>query len=198
MKKIIMIALMAIVTCTAEAQNTLRENGTLTLQPKIGAGFGYLSGKFEMEPGGQRRIRTGIVLGVEGEYYATEWLGIAAGVNYAMQGWKYEIPNVTTVMKLNYINIPLVANFYVVKGFALKTGVQFGFLLTAKQNEDDWKSNAEKFNFAIPVGISYEFNNFVIDARYNFAVSPVNKVRNDDNRWRSDLMQLTLGYKFTL
>jgi len=69
MKKIIMIALMAIVTCTAEAQNTLRENGTLTLQPKIGAGFGYLSGKFEMEPGGQRRIRTGIVLGVEGEYY---------------------------------------------------------------------------------------------------------------------------------
>ena len=193
-----MIALMAIVTCTAEAQNTLRENGTLTLQPKIGAGFGYLSGKFEMEPGGQRRIRTGIVLGVEGEYYATEWLGIAAGVNYAMQGWKYEIPNVTTVMKLNYINIPLVANFYVVKGFALKTGVQFGFLLTAKQNEDDWKSNAEKFNFAIPVGISYEFNNFVIDARYNFAVSPVNKVRNDDNRWRSDLMQLTLGYKFTL
>jgi len=169
MKKIIMIALMAIVTCTAEAQNTLRENGTLTLQPKIGAGFGYLSGKFEMEPGGQRRIRTGIVLGV-----------------------------VTTVMKLNYINIPLVANFYVVKGFALKTGVQFGFLLTAKQNEDDWKSNAEKFNFAIPVGISYEFNNFVIDARYNFAVSPVNKVRNDDNRWRSDLMQLTLGYKFTL
>ena len=193
-----MIALMAIVTCTAEAQNTLRENGTLTLQPKIGAGFGYLSGKFEMEPGGQRRIRTGIVLGVEGEYYATEWLGIAGGVNYAMQGWKYEIPNVTTVMKLNYINIPLVANFYVVKGFALKTGVQFGFLLTAKQNEDDWKSNAEKFNFAIPVGISYEFNNFVIDARYNFAVSPVNKVRNDDNRWRSDLMQLTLGYKFTL
>ena len=189
---------MAIVTCTAEAQNTLRENGTLTLQPKIGAGFGYLSGKFEMEPGGQRRIRTGIVLGVEGEYYATEWLGIAGGVNYAMQGWKYEIPNVTTVMKLNYINIPLVANFYVVKGFALKTGVQFGFLLTAKQNEDDWKSNAEKFNFAIPVGISYEFNNFVIDARYNFAVSPENKVRNDDNRWRSDLMQLTLGYKFTL
>ena len=189
---------MAIVTCTAEAQNTLRENGTLTLQPKIGAGFGYLSGKFEMEPGGQRRIRTGIVLGVEGEYYATEWLGIAAGVNYAMQGWKYEIPNVTTVMKLNYINIPLVANFYVVKGFALKTGVQFGFLLTAKQNEDDWKSSAEKFNFAIPVGISYEFNNFVIDARYNFAVSPINKDRTDGNRWRSDLIQLTIGYKFAL
>jgi len=176
MKKIIMIALMAIVTWTAEAQNTLRENGTLTLQPKIGAGFGYLSGKVDMEPGAQRRIRTGIVLGVEGEYYATEWLGIAAGVNYAMH----------------------VANFYVVKGFALKTGVQFGFLLTAKQNEDDWKSSAEKFNFAIPVGISYEFNNFVIDARYNFAVSPINKDRTDGNRWRSDLIQLTIGYKFAL
>ena len=189
---------MAIVTCTAEAQNTLRENGTLTLQPKIGAGFGYLSGKVDMEPGAQRRIRTGIVLGVEGEYYATGWLGIAAGVNYAMQGWKYEAPHVTTVTKLNYINIPLVANFYPVKGFALKAGVQFGFLLTAKQDEGDWKSNAEKFNFAIPVGLSYEFRNFVLDARYNFAVSPINKDRTDGNRWRSDLIQLTIGYKFAL
>ena len=193
-----MIALMAIVTWTAEAQNTLRENGTLTLQPKIGAGFGYLSGTKDMGPGEKRRIRTGIVLGVEGEYYATGWLGITAGINYAMQGWKYEAPHVTTVMKLNYINIPLVANFYPVKGFALKAGVQFGFLLTAKQDEGDWKSNAEKFNFAIPVGLSYEFRNFVIDARYNFAVSPVNKDRTDDNRWRSDLIQLTLGYKFAL
>ena len=100
--------------------------------------------------------------------------------------------------KLNYINIPLVANFYPVKGFALKAGVQFGFLLTAKQDEDDWKSNAEKFNFAIPVGLSYEFRNFVLDARYNFAVSPINKDRTDDNRWRSDLIQLTIGYKFAL
>ena len=189
---------MAIVTWTAEAQNTLRENGTLTLQPKIGAGFGYLSGKVDMTPGAQRRIRTGIVLGVEGEYYATGWLGIAAGVNYAMQGWKYEAPHVATVTKLNYINIPLVANFYPVKGFALKAGVQFGFLLTAKQDEGDWKSNAEKFNFAIPVGLSYEFRNFVLDARYNFAVSPINKDRTDGNRWRSDLIQLTIGYKFAL
>jgi len=193
-----MIAFLAIVTLVAKAQNTMRENGTFTLQPKIGVGFGYLSGKWETEPKGKDKIRTGIVLGVEAEYYATGWLGIAGGINYAMQGWKYETPEVVMVTKLNYINVPIVANFYPVKGFALKTGIQLGFLLTAKRNDDDWKSNAEKFNFAIPIGISYEFNNFVIDARYNFAVSPVNKVRTDDNRWRSDLMQLTIGYKFAL
>ena len=184
---------MAIVSWTAEAQNTMRENGTLTLQPKIGAGFGYLSGTKDMGPGEKRRIRTGIVLGVEGEYYATGWLGIAAGINYAMQGWKYEAPHVTTVTKLNYINVPIVANFYPVKGFALKTGVQFGFLLTAKQDEVDWKSNAEKFNFAIPVGLSYEFRNFVIDARYNFGLTKTNK--NGDDSVKNSVIMLTLGYK---
>ena len=206
---------MAIVTWPAEAQNTLRENGTLTLQPKIGAGFGYLSGKVDMEPGAQRKIRTGIVLGVEGEYYATGWLGIAAGVNYAMQGWKYEAPHVTTVTKLKDYPYDAVygkvlkkgpEDYTDVRGQVVadyqeqleKAGVQFGFLLTAKQDEGDWKSNAEKFNFAIPVGLSYEFRNFVLDARYNFAVSPINKDRTDDNRWRSDLIQLTIGYKFAL
>lgn len=193
-----MIAFLAIVTLVAKAQNTMRENGTFTLQPKIGAGFGYLSGTRDMGPGDKRKIRTGIVLGVEGEYYAARWLGITTGVNYAMQGWKYESHDEVTVTKLNYINIPFVANFYALRGFALKAGVQFGFLLTAKNDDADWKDGAEKFNFAIPVGLSYEFGNFVIDARYNFAVSPINKVRNDDNRWRSDLIQLTLGYKFAL
>ena len=34
MKKMMMIAAMALVAMTASAQNTLRDNGTFTLQPK--------------------------------------------------------------------------------------------------------------------------------------------------------------------
>ena len=35
---------MALITIVAQAQNTQRETGTFTLQPMLGASFGYLSG----------------------------------------------------------------------------------------------------------------------------------------------------------
>jgi hypothetical protein len=44
MKKLMMIAVMAVVALTASAKNTLRENGSFTLQPKVGIGFGSLDG----------------------------------------------------------------------------------------------------------------------------------------------------------
>ena len=34
--------------------------------------------------------------------------------------------------RLNYLNIPILANFYVTKGLALKAGIQPGFLIGSK------------------------------------------------------------------
>ena len=200
MKKILLVALMAIMSIVCEAQNTMREIGTFTLQPKIGLGSGYLSGTWVAEPKEKRKLVAGIVIGVEGEYYAAKWLGVAAGINYAMQGWKFNYEDESVITRLNYLNIPLTANFYVLKGLAIKTGAQFGFLLNAKERvhdvDTDIKDQCKKFCFSIPVGLSYEFNNFVIDARYNFAVTRV--IDNAMDKKRSDLIQLTVGYKFAL
>ncbi len=198
MKKIMILLVMAVAAMTANAQNTLRENGTFTLQPKVGIGLGYLSGSWTTAVGADKKTRIGVVAGVEGEYYANEWLGIAAGLNYAMQGWKFKYNSTTEATKLDYLNIPVTADFYVAKGLALKAGLQFGFLVSAKRESTDIKSDCEKFNLSIPVGISYEYKDFVLDLRYNFAATKVNKNSNSDNKWRSDLLQITLGYKFEL
>ena len=157
---------------------------------------GY-SGFFQIpiHPDDQEKTRVGLVAGVEGEYYATRWLGIAAGVNYAMQGWVMNAEQ-SVATKLDYLNIPVTANFYVAGGLALKAGAQLGFLLYAKQLGVDIKDNCRKLSVAIPVGISYEFGNVVFDACYNFALTKVNKHKSVVNDGRSDLIQLTLGHKF--
>lgn len=197
MKKLMMMLVMATVAMAANAQNTLRDDGTFTLQPKVGLALGSFSGDYVKLAGeSDPKMRTGFIGGVEGEYYFNSWFSAALGLNYAQQGWKVE----SVANKLDYLNVPLTADFYVAPGLALKTGVQFGFLMNAKADEGDIKNSCEKFNFSIPVGISYEISNFVLDIRYNLGLTSVNKdsSRNHDNKYRSDLIQFTIGYKFEL
>ena len=197
MKKMMMMLLMATVALTASGQKTLRDNGTFTLQPKVGLGIGVLSGEWQTAQGVDNKSRTGFVAGVEGEYYVNNWLGIAAGVNYAQQGWKFKGNGIDETTKLDYLNIPLTGNFYVAKGLALKTGFQFGILMNAKIEDADIKDACEKLNLSIPLGISYEISNVVLDLRYNVGLNKTNKADNG-NKARSDLFQITLGYKFEL
>ena len=196
MKKMMMMLLMATVAMTASAQKTLHDSGTFTLQPKVGLALGNFSGDYTKLPGDDDpKMRAALIAGVEGEYYINDWFSAAAGLSYAQQGWKR---NDVTV-KLDYLNIPLTANFYVAPGLALKTGAQFGFLMNAKADDVDVKDNIEKLNVSIPVGVSYEFSSFVIDARYNIAVTKCNKYDGGTgDKQRSDLIQITLGYKFSL
>ena len=194
MKKMMMTLIMGIVALTASAQNTLRENGTITIQPKLGIGSGHISR--EWDGGGEAKGKSGFVFGAEGEYYLSPKFSAALGVNYAEQGWEMEYDASTAKVKLNYLNVPLVANYYVAEGLALKAGVQLGFLMSAKADDTDIKDDCKSTAFSIPVGISYEFENIVVDARYNIGATKVNKYGSKDQR--SDLLLVTVGYKFSL
>lgn len=197
MKKLLMMLVMATVAMTASAQNTLRDKGSFTLQPKAGVGIGTISGNWTTIGGEKDKARIGFVAGLEGEYYAADWFGLAVGLNYAQQGFKFEAEDYKETTKLDYLNVPIVGNFYVAKGLALKTGFQFGFLMNAKLDSQDIKDLCNKVNFAIPVGVSYEIENVVLDLRYNIGLNKTNKADNG-NKARTDLIQITLGYKFNL
>ena len=117
---------------------------------------------------------------------------------YSQQGADNNKYKVTT--KLDYLNIPVMANFYVAQGLALKAGLQPGFLLSAKNDDANIKNVCETADIAIPVGISYEYKGFCLDARFAPSLSCV---FSDDNRDYSDksrheVFSLTFGYKFKL
>ena len=118
-----------------------------------------------------------------------------------MQGAKANIGNlIDATNRLDYINVPIMANVYVVKGLAVKLGVQPGFNVSNKlkvNNLDAYDNpfaKAQSVDFSIPVGVSYEYSNFQLDARYNLGLTKVFENGKDKN----SVFQITLGYKFDL
>lgn len=192
MKKILLMAVVMLASVASYAQQAV---GTFTLQPKIGMNVASLTKCDGCDP------RIGLAAGVEAEYQATDIFSVSAGLIYSMQGNKAKEYGVTLTTKLDYINIPILANVYVTKGLAVKLGVQPAFNVSDKQKLSGGKASveaedvgAESFDFSIPVGLSYEYNNVVFDARYNFGVTNIA----DGGDSKNSVFQFTLGYKFAL
>ena len=184
MKKLMMIAAMMLMSMGVFAQN---EVGQFSLKPMAGVNIATITKAMEQE----RRVAA--IAGVEGEYGLPANFSLSAGLLYSQQGaTHYGIS-----MKLDYINIPILLNYYVYKGLAVKAGVQPGFNVSSKiENSSDNAGayNTNSFYFSIPFGVSYEYLNFVLDARYSCGISTTFSPGDARHNWFS----ITLGYKFPL
>ena len=197
MKKIMMIAAMMVAVLSANAQN---EVGQVTLQPKVGINIANMTGDTWVD----KKAKVGLVAGVEAEYGITENFGLDFGLLYSMEGCKLKTSGMDKSLSVNldYINIPILAQFYAAKGFAIKAGIQPAFNVRHKASYDGESANlkdlgieTKSFNFSIPVGLSYEYQSFVLDARYNIGVT---KLFKDADQGRNSTFSITLGYKFAL
>lgn len=203
MKKIMMIAAMMVAVISASAQN---EVGQLTLQPKVGINISNITGDILYD----KKAKVGLVAGVEAEYGIAENFGLAFGVLYSMEGAKAKAGKAATQggeiglalvdanYNLDYINIPILAQYYPIKGLAIKAGIQPAFNVRHKVSADGQKQNLDgikSFNFSIPVGLSYEYASFVLDARYNIGLT---KLVKDTDQGRNSTFSITVGYKFAL
>ena len=81
MKKLFIVAAMALVSMGASAQHAV---GGFTLQPQVGMTLSTLT------KADDNKMKVGIVAGAELEYQVTDMIGIAGGVNYAMQGSAFD------------------------------------------------------------------------------------------------------------
>ena len=187
-------------------------------------------------------IRAGFAAGVDVNYQISKHIALSTGLFYSLQGsarnYSFKIGSLEGIsnydvnghrvgstpfelkdkskLSLSYLQIPILANVYLFKGFAVKAGVQPGFLLSAKDKEDvtgitsttsngrhkttDVKSNYKSFDFSVPVGVSYELSNgLMIDARYEIGLTDVVKSGTTlDKNGKNSVIQISLGYKFKL
>ena len=211
-KNFLIFALMA-VTMTAQAQH---EEGDITIQPRVGVSFSNITGDDLFSE--DSKMKVNLTYGFEAEYYFTDILSVAGGLLFTNQGYKfdyYEVEgpgnnSVKRTANLNnyYAAVPITLNYYIVNGLAVKAGVQPSFRVKTKLKGDDVNMDIDealdflfqnqevslnKFDFMIPIGLSYEYNRIVFDARYNFGLIKVFKGL--DVTSRNSLITLTLGYK---
>ena len=183
MKKFMMMVAMAFATLTASAQ---AEAGTLTLKPLVGINVANITD-------GNGDAKVGLAAGAELGYQLNESFAVTAGAIYSMQGAKSE----GVKLNLDYINIPILANYYITKGLAVKAGIQPAFKVKSEAKADVVSVDMDgfkSFDLSIPVGLSYEVSDFVIDARYNWGMTKVLEGFDSKNT----VFQFTVGYKFAL
>lgn len=115
----------------------------------------------------------------------------------------------------DYINVPVMLSIYGARNLAFKIGAQIGFnthaqseMTTAKLARDEndvvsteslEKSKSDvalkKVDFSIPIGISYEYMNVILDARYNWGLTKVYKNGMDG---KNAVFVFSAGYRFKL
>ena len=210
MKKLFFAAAVLMCSLTAFAQT---KEGTFNILPKAGINISNLSNK------DNAKVKVGFTAGAEAEYQLTKQLSLSAGAMFSTQGAKSttvfrEVDNTTkeirevdikNTMEFDYINVPILANYYIIEGLAVKLGIQPGFNIIAKRkrtdgvekeskNLSDLGVDVRKVDISIPIGVSYEFNDFVVDARFNLGLTEVADLVKSKNR----VFQITFGYQIDL
>lgn len=197
MKKLIVMAVVALMaTMSANAQQ-------MFLKPMVGGTLATVTGDYTDDA----KMKLGLVGGAEFGYQVADPFAVTVGALVSMQGAGQKDTDFyrDASTTLTYLNIPIMANYYVIPGLALKAGIQPGFMLSAKSKGDEhvgggWveydhsgTDGYKTFDLSIPLGLSYEFSDFVVDARYNLGLTNIND--NDHIKHKNSVIMLTLGYK---
>lgn len=235
MKKTVLLAAFA---CCAIVMNAQNPKGTFSIKPMAGINVVGLSGgsnsdmfksKVGFTAGAEAEYGVSDWLGVSlGALYSQQGAKID---NFEIQ--LDAVTKNTGKLKSHYLNLPLLANVYIpgVQGLAVKAGVQLGFCLkseievtaeispgfssmvtefNSRQKIGIWETGVCKsVDFGIPVGLSYEYKNIVLDARYYIGLTKVGKeyyqTMSDGHinppaitSSRNSYFSFTLGYRFHL
>ena len=169
---------------------------------KAGVSFANLTGDVE-----GLNMRTGLHVGGVVEIPISDKFSFQPELLYSMQGAKekdsYEGETYEATLKVDYLNVPLMAKFYVAEGFSIEAGPQVGFLLSAKakaevggsSGEEDIKDYFKGIDFGANLGFGYKMENGLnFGARYNLGLA--NIADSDDGDVKNGVFQISVGYFF--
>ena len=189
------------------------------LGAKAGVNFAKLSGEALEDADG----RTGFHVGFLAEMPLSERFAIQPELVYSQQGLQskesFDGTEFETKVKLDYLNVPVMAKFYLIDGLSIEAGPQFGFNINAKQElevtggdtdgdfeitgEDDIKDEVSGFDLGIGGGLAYQLDNgLFFQGRYIYGLSNVPEDVDDaqgedvEDDLVNSVLSLSVGFKF--
>lgn len=142
-------------------------------------------------------IKAGFQVGGLVEIKTSEKFSIQPEIVYSMQGAKVDGGK----LEISYLNVPVMAKYFVAKGFSLEVGPQIGFLVSAKAKADggvseDFKDSLKSTDFSLNLGAGYDVTeNINLGLRYGFGLSNMSKISGDGTIKNSNIA-LAVAYKF--
>lgn len=149
-----LLAFMLVCGVMTNAGAQKREAGEWSIIPKVGVNlFKLADDKVWLSEDGSKYVNSSYKLGFEGgvdiEYMVHDRIGLTVGAMYAMQSEKFKDYHIgekragsenlyefskfeNTRVNFGFLNVPVKCNVYLTDNFALKAGVQLGFMLSAK------------------------------------------------------------------
>lgn len=181
--------------------------------PKVGLNLSNLIGV-------DNNFKLGAVAGAYVEVFVAKNLAIDVEMQYSHQGGSGIYRNINTTddyrnpiiqkygpynVNLHYINTNYIVRWYPWADlpWSFTTGVHTGYVISAHAKEKNGKNinlkdHIYKGDVAIPIGVSYEWKQWQVEARYNLYFRKLardNKGRNLLRNARNSMLEVTLGYR---
>lgn len=181
--------------------------------PKAGVNIANISGK----DANDNKMLIGFHVGAFAEIKFNDKFAIQPEILYSSQGYKSEALRgsvhgglwiTDSNAKIDYINIPIMAKYYIVSKVAIEVGPYVGFLVSAEEKTTvvskgsspivgNLKEQTSTVDFGIGAGASFNLDNgFFIGARYNLGLSDIRKNNDSGEAIKNAVIQVSVGYKF--
>jgi len=200
MKKVIFAAIAVMTFGLANAQD-------VKFGLKGGVNLSSFAGDVE-----NTKSKVGFQVGGFAEFKLTDKFFVQPEVMYSLQGAKYQQSEVNYYSKgniaMSYLNIPVMAKYYIIDKLNIEAGPQIGFLLSAKDKweesyngvkdsgKDDVKDSFKSVSLGLNVGVGYDFTeNLSAGIRYNVGLSNILDTEGD-YKAHNNVLTLAVGYKF--
>jgi Outer membrane protein beta-barrel domain len=188
MKRAFLVFLCAAAVSTVEAQVQFGVKGGLNITSMVGN---------DVDVDGVK-MKLGLHVGGLARLPITEQIKLQPELVFSTQGAQSQNGEKVN-LNLNYLNVPVLAQYHTSVGFYGETGPQLGFLISAKSKYDgnsiDIKDGYKSLDFAWAFGAGYHFvPELGVNVRYNLGISRLDD--DGDAKIHNSVFQLGVFYLF--
>lgn len=181
--------------------------GNINFGAKAGLNLATLTGDAE-----NADMKAGFHIGGMAEISINEKFSVQPELLFSTQGAQEDITffngveDQTENVKYNfsYINLPVMAKYYVTEALSLEAGPQIGFLVDSKAKSngetvdaDELLGDLSTIDFGLNFGFGYKLDSGLnFSARYNLGLSNISDVSDSDFEFKNSVFQFSIGYFF--